>query len=227
MTVEQMIDRRAGPDFMTCLHYAAACATPAQEEGGGGKDSVDVETAAACITHLLLHGKSNPAIVDARLRPPYFLASHDKIRDAFRMARASLGEDHCKWDTVAKVGPPLTEDDIQAKKEREAEKRRKKKARQKHKKAQEKAEAEEEQRQQEEAEAAKKQEEEAKRVRHGLQPKVESAGGSVCDFCQKVVKGRKRKDMFSRLDYVYCTAECVQKHKRELMAAAAMSRFGG
>jgi Vms1-associating treble clef domain len=32
--------------------------------------------------------------------------------------------------------------------------------------------------------------------------------------------------MFSRLEYVYCTAECVQKHKRELMAAAALARFG-
>jgi hypothetical protein len=34
------------------------------------------------------------------------------------------------------------------------------------------------------------------------------------------------EQMFQRLEYVYCGSECVQKHKRELMAAAAMARFG-
>jgi hypothetical protein len=27
------------------------------------------------------------------------------------------------------------------------------------------------------------------------------------------------------LDYNYCSTDCVQKHKRELTAAAAMARF--
>ncbi|CAB9497009.1 Ankyrin repeat and zinc finger domain containing 1 [Seminavis robusta] len=231
LTVEQMINRRVGPDFMTCLHYAAEAASiqrqseqqPQPDEGQ--TNTVDNETAASIVIHLLVEGHADPSIVDARSRPPYFLASHDKIRDAFRMARATLGEDYCKWDTKAKVGPALTVDDLQAKKDREAEKKRKKRARQKQKKAEEKAQAEHDQRQRELAEVARKQEEDAKRVRDGLQPKA--AGGNACDFCQVVVKGRKRKDMFSRLDYVYCSSECVQKHKRELMAAAAMSRSGG
>jgi hypothetical protein len=31
--------------------------------------------------------------------------------------------------------------------------------------------------------------------------------------------------MLQRLDYVYCSTDCVQKHKRELMAQAALSRL--
>ena len=237
LTVTQMINRRVGPDFWTCLHYAAAAAasssttttsssSTSQEQSNDGKQ-VDYETFASCTKMLLVDGKADPGIVDIKNRPPYFVAAHDKIRDAFRMARATLGEDYCAWDDAAKVGPALTLDDIQAKKEREAEKKRIKRARQKQKKAQEKAEAERDQRQREQAEMARKQEEDAKRVRDGLQPKTAVVGGTACDFCQKVVKGRKRKDMFSRLQYVYCSADCVQKHKRELMAAAALSRFGG
>jgi len=237
LTVEKMIHRRVGPDFMTCLHYAAAAssspsALPQDSDTAAIQQQesvslVDADKAAACVTKLLVDAKADPCIVDARLRPPYFLASHDKVRDAFRMARATLGEDYCAWEQKAKVGPPLTMDDVEAKKEREAEKKRKKKARQKQKKAQDKAQAEQEQRQREQAEESKKQEEEAKRIRDGLQPKAAAAGGTACDFCQKVVKGRKRRDMFSRLEYVYCSADCVNKHKRELMAAAAMARFGG
>lgn len=213
LSVETMLHRRVGPDFMTCLHYAAQC--------------TETEAAAACATALLVQGKANPALLDARNRPPYFLSSHDKVRDSFRLARATLGEDYCKWDTVAKVGPALTQDDLDAKKEREAEKKRKKRARQKQKKAEDKAAAKAEEEKQKQLDDAKQKEQEAKRVRDGLRPKAAVAGGSVCDFCQTVVKGRKRKDMFSRLEYVYCSADCVQKHKRELMAAAAQARFGG
>lgn len=204
----------AGPDLMTPLHYAAASC-----------HAVDPAVAADCVTELLLQGQADPSLRDRRSRPAYFLASHDRVRDAFRMARAALGEDYCSWDD-AKVGPPLTEDDLQLRKEKEAEKRRKKKARQKQKKSQEKTAAEElEKRKQEEEEQAR-QAEEAKRVRDGLQPKT-TAANNVCDFCQAVCKGRKRSQMFKRLEYAYCSTECVQNHKRELMAKAALSRFGG
>ena len=33
--------------------------------------------------------------------------------------------------------------------------------------------------------------------------------------------------MLQRLGFRYCTSECVQKHKRELMAKVATERFGG
>lgn len=205
----------AGPDLMTPLHYAAASSTK----------SAEPTAAAECVRELLVQGHADPSLLDGRGRPPYFLASHDAVRDAFRMARDTLGEDFCDWES-AKVGPPLTEDDLQRRREKEAEKRRKKKARQKQKKAQEKAASEEMEQRKKEEEKKARQEEEAKRIRDGLQHKTNKAG-NVCDFCQKECKGRKRNEMFKRLEYAYCSTECVQKHKRELQAAAALARFGG
>ena len=207
------IDLLAGFDFMTPLHFAAE-STP----------KVDPVTSAACVSSLLIQGRADPCALDARHRVPYFLASHDKVREAFRKARAVLGEDYCDWEK-AKVGPPLTDEDLRARKEKEAEKNRKKKARQKEKKAREKAQAEElRQREQEEKERQKRAED-AKRIRDSLKPKTTNAG-NICDFCQAECNGKRRQQMFKRLEYVYCSTDCVQKHKRELMAAAAMARFG-
>ena len=199
---------------MTPLHYAAESLS----------DGVDPESAADCVAWLLLQGHADPCQVDARGRVPYFLASHDTVRNAFRRARASLGEEYCDWDTGAKVGAPLRQEDVDLKREREAEKKRKKRARQKEKKATERAEQQQAEERRREAVERQRQEEEAKRVRDGLQGKA--GGGGVCDFCQTVCKGRKRTEMFKRLGYSYCSTECVQNHKRELMAAAAMARFG-
>ena len=49
---------------------------------------------------------------------------------------------------------------------------------------------------------------------------------NACDYCQKVCKDKSRSQMFSRLEFVYCSTDCVRKHQRELTAAAAMARFG-
>ena len=148
------------------------------------------------------------------------------MREAFRKARAILGEEYCDWDRGAKVGPPLTEDDLEAKREKEAEKKRRKKARQKEKKAKAKAAAQEAENRRIADEESKRAIEEKKRVRDGLSAKP--TGANVCDFCHKICKGRNAiKNMFRRLDYKYCGTECVNKHKRELMAAAALARFGG
>jgi hypothetical protein len=212
--IADQVNRRAGIDFMTPLHYATESSS-----------HVDPSTAAACVSALLIQGHADPCLVDGRNRPPYFLATHDKVRDAFRIARARLGEDYCLWDEDAKVGPALTAEGIEARKEKEAEKRRKKKTKQKEKKEKDKAQQEELELRRQEEEELRKKEEEAKRIRDGLQPKTSSAG-NVCDFCQKVCKGKARHQMFKRLDYAYCTTECVEKHKRELMAAAAMARLG-
>ena len=197
------VNEVAGEDSMTPLHYAAQS---------------DALTASACVTMLLEQGRANPCRLDQRNRVPYYLSSHEKVRDAFRICRASLGEDYCSWDAGAKVGPPLTDDDLQARKEKEAEKRRRKKSRQKEKQAKEKA----QEQVRNEEEARQKAEEEAKRVRDGLAPKP--GGGNVCDFCQTVC--RRKNQMFQRLTYSYCSTDCVNKHKRELMASAALARFG-
>ena len=207
-------DQPAGYDCMTPLHFAAAAS-----------GNVDPVTVSALVSALLVQAHADPTIGDACGRPPYFLAKHDKVREAFRKARAVLGEEYCDWDGGAKVGPPLTEDDLEAKKEREVEKKRRKKARQKEKKAKDRAAAMEAKKTHAAEEEAKQATVEAKRVRDGLSAKP--TGANVCDFCGKVCKGRMAsKNMFRRLEYKYCSAECVNNHKRELVAAAAMARFG-
>ncbi|VEU39981.1 unnamed protein product [Pseudo-nitzschia multistriata] len=208
------VDQPAGYSCSTPLHFAAAASK-----------NVDPVTASAIISALLIQARADPTVLDASGRPPYFLAGHDKIREGFRKARAALGEDYCDWDSAAKVGPPLTESDLEAKKKREAEKKRRKKARQKEKKEKDRAAAREAEERRAAEEEARHTAEEAKRIRDQLPPKPTAA--NACDFCGKICKGRNAsKNMFRRLDYKYCSTECVNKHKRELMAAAAMARFG-
>jgi len=184
------INIRGGVDCMTALHFAAS-------------SNVAPELAAQCLYTLLVDGSADPCVLDARSRPPYFVSNHDKIREAFRRARAFLGEDFCDWDR-AKVGPALSEEEILIKRAREAEKRRQKRLRQKEKKEKEKSMAEDAERSKQEAQALARAEEDAERVRCGLQPKLPNRDGTVCDFCQKLVVGRRKFQMFKRLEYSYC-----------------------
>jgi Bacteroidetes VLRF1 release factor/Vms1-associating treble clef domain len=216
--IANLINEPAGPLHMTPLHYAAESLLSTT------MIVVDPEMAATCVRLLLERGHADPCCIDSRRRVPYFLASHDKIRDAFRMARAILDESYCRWDEDAKVGPALTQEAIDEKAEKEAEKRRKKRAKQKEKKALEKAEEKAAEERRLAVKEKAKIDEEAKRIRQGLLPKKGEAG--ACDFCQTVCVGRKRANMFKRLDFSYCSSECLQKHKRELMATAALARIG-
>ena len=200
------VNTSAGPDYETPLHMAAA------SNHADAPEYVQV---------LMIKGHADATILDGRGRVPYFLAAADKQREAFRLARGSLGENYCKWDEDAKVGPALSDADLQAKKAKASEKKRRQRQRQKEKRAQEKKEEEQEALRLKAEEERKKQMEEAKRVRDGLQAKP--ASGNLCDFCGKRVK--RRSDMFQRLEYVYCTTECVKRHQRELMAARAEARM--
>jgi Bacteroidetes VLRF1 release factor/Vms1-associating treble clef domain len=248
----------AGPLLQTPLHVAAAAgsasaAVAVEGDGQGDRSGEDEHAvnealkalstddaseiknegsaadAAECVYQLLVTGGADPTVTDIRNRVPYFLASSEPVRVAFRRARAVLesGESALAWDwDAAKVGPALTDEELDARKEKEAEKKRQKKQRQKERKTKDKAAAEamERQRQQQAEEQLKQ--DEAKRIRDGLQPKAGTTKASnVCDYCQKVCVGKRRRDMYQRLEYAYCSTECVQKHKRELMAAAAMARF--
>mmetsp|Transcript_22623 Transcript_22623/g.62974 ORF Transcript_22623/g.62974 Transcript_22623/m.62974 type:complete len:275 (+) Transcript_22623:175-999(+) len=205
------VDRPAGYDCRTPLHFAAASANKTNNP------CVDPSKASEIVFALLVEAGADPTVLDASGRPPYFLAGHDKTREAFRRARAVLGEDYCDWNDRARVGPPLHEGDLEAKKKREAEKKRRKRARQKELKEKDRAAARE-------AEEQHKAQEEARRVRDGLSA---APSKNACDFCHTVCRGRNAsKNMFRRLEYKYCSTECVNKHKRELMAAAAMARFG-
>lgn len=205
------VDDRAGEDDMTPLHYAAGSVN-------------DPAAASECVYALLVKGHANPCILDARNRVPYYLASAEAIRNSFRKARAVMGEDIWKWTEGAKVGPPLSESDLQRKKEKAAEKKRMQRQRQKERKAMELAKQEAQNKARIEEELKLKQEEEAKRVRAGLSSKVATkAGEYACDFCQKICK--RKSSMFARLDFNYCSMDCVRKHQRELTAAAAATRM--
>ncbi|EED86974.1 predicted protein [Thalassiosira pseudonana CCMP1335] len=205
------VNTQGGDDFQTPLHLASASTHP---------------NAPSLINALLIQGRANPSAIDSRGRPPYFLASTDKSRETFRLARGTLGEDYCSWDDEAKVGPPLTLDDVELKKAKALEKKRRQRARQKEKKAADKAAEEEAAAKQRKEEEEAKRLADAKRVRDGLKPKTAAAASNVCDFCQKVVKGR-RSQMFQRLEYAYCSTDCVKRHQRELAAEAATRRLGG
>jgi hypothetical protein len=209
----ELMDLAAGQDLMTPLHYAAEYSKE------------DANASASVVSLLLLQGKANPCCVDGRNRVAYFLASHEKAREAFRRARAELGEECWAWDAEAKVGPALSTEDVERKQEKEAEKKRRQRARQKEKKARDKAQAQEMAERARQDEEERKRAEDAKRIRDGLKPKTSTAT-NVCDFCHTTCKGKRQSQMFQRLDYAYCSSECVQKHKRELMAQAAMSRLG-
>jgi hypothetical protein len=209
----QDIDARAGPKEMTPLHLVSSYK---------GDNMID---AATCIMLLLEYGHANPCIVDLHGRPPYFLATHDKLRDAFRLARGTLGEEYCAWDRDAKVDPPLTKDLLQQKKDKAADKKRRQRARQKEQKTKEKKQAEEKARLERQKEEEEQQKQDAKRIRDGLKPKASSTSNesNVCDFCQK--RTMKRSQMFFRIGYAYCSTDCVRAHQRELMATAAMARL--
>jgi len=207
--MEYDVNTTGGPDNQTALHIAA---------------SSTHQNAPFLLNTLLIQGHADPCAIDSRGRPPYFVTASDKLREAFRLARGTLGEDYCSWDDDAKVGPPLSEDDVQLKKQKAAEKKRKQRARQKERKAAEKAAAEEAALKERQEAEKKQQEEDAKRMRDGLKPKAKAP--NACDYCQKVT-GKRRSQMFQRLDYVYCSSDCVKKHQRELSAAAAAKRMGG
>lgn len=155
---------------------------------------------AAMVSYLLESG-ANPSLLDLRSRPPYFLCSSKESRNAFRRFLADNAD---AWDyTASQIPTALTTEMEQKKKDKEAEKRRRAKERKK----QQKKDAADEQQQ----ELARKEEEER-----------QVALGKACDLCGKYAG----KTPFLRLEYKYCSTDCVNAHKRKLMSEAALRRFG-
>eukprot|EP00644_Phytophthora_capsici_P004341 jgi/Phyca11/565278/estExt2_Genewise1.C_PHYCAscaffold_170447 len=66
---------------------------------------------------------------------------------------------------------------------------------------------------------------EQKRIETERQEELERkiAAGLACDFCGKYAG----KSPFTRLEYKYCSTDCVNGHKRKLMSEAALRRLGG
>ncbi|KAF4322362.1 hypothetical protein BBO99_00000033 [Phytophthora kernoviae] len=155
----------------------------------------------AIVEYLLKQG-ANPALLDLHGRPPYFLCSSKETRNAFRRYMAEHPD---AWDyATAQIPEGLTSEMEQRKKEKEAEKRRRAKERKK----------------QQKKEAAELKREEATRQEE-LERKI--AAGLACDFCGKYAG----KSPFTRLEFKYCSTDCVNGHKRKLMSEAALRRLGG
>eukprot|EP00930_Biecheleria_cincta_P097222 TRINITY_DN88948_c0_g1_i1.p1 TRINITY_DN88948_c0_g1~~TRINITY_DN88948_c0_g1_i1.p1 ORF type:complete len:595 (-),score=132.85 TRINITY_DN88948_c0_g1_i1:72-1784(-) len=146
---------------------------------------------------------ADPRSRDGKGRVPYYLCTTQRAREAFRRWRGA-NEDAWDW-TAAQIPEGITDESEQKKKEKEKEKKKKQKDKAKASKA--KAKEEEEERRQKE--------EEEQRALEAAQAK--------CDSCQKPLLSKP----FTRLSYMYCSSDCVNAHRRELQAEAAMKRFGG
>ncbi|KAH9124292.1 hypothetical protein AeMF1_004917 [Aphanomyces euteiches] len=155
---------------------------------------------AAGVQWLLDHG-ADPCVVDDRGRVPYLLATVKEVRNVYRRFRGGAPD---KWDYIAAKIPEALTDEL--------EEAQKQKAKDKKKRA---AERKKEAKQ---AEARERLVEEAKQAEAAARRAKETA----CAFCGQP-SGAKP---FSRLTYLYCSTECVNNHKRQLMAEAAMKRFG-
>lgn len=157
---------------------------------------------AISIVGYLLEQGANPALLDLHNRPPYFLCGSKETRNAFRRY---MGEHPDAWDyATAQIPEVLTSDMEQRKKEKEAEKRKRARERKK----------------QQKKEAAEQKREEAAHQEE-LERKI--AAGLACDFCGKYAG----KSPFARLEFKYCSTDCVNGHKRKLMSEAALRRLGG
>uniref|UniRef100_A0A0G4IDU0 VLRF1 domain-containing protein n=1 Tax=Chromera velia CCMP2878 TaxID=1169474 RepID=A0A0G4IDU0_9ALVE len=151
-------------------------------------------------TRELLRAGASVVSKDHRGRLPFFLAEQAKAREAFRRARGELGEEAQDWEG-GRVPEAITEDSEAKRRDKEREKRKRAKERQKEKKEQAKVEAEE-----------KKKREEEERIR--------AENAKKCDACGKPILGKP----FYRLEFKYCTTDCVHNHRRVLMAEAAEKR---
>jgi hypothetical protein len=86
----------------TPLHLAAASNSP------------------ACVTALLVKAGSDPTITNADSKPPFDIAGDRATRDAFRLARSTLGEDKWSW-TAANIPSALSQAEVDARSAREKE----------------------------------------------------------------------------------------------------------
>ncbi len=135
-----------------------------------------------------------------------------KVRDSFRRFRA-LEPDLWNW-TAARVPEPLTDEVLEKKKEKEREKKKRARERKKEEK-QEAAVAMEEARAKAIADAAAA-------AAAAAAAEAAALAGNACNSCGAAIK---KGAAFFRLDFKYCSAPCVQAHRRSLMSEAAERRL--
>ncbi|KAK4236737.1 hypothetical protein C8A03DRAFT_16636 [Achaetomium macrosporum] len=96
----QPADSQQNHHAPTALHLAAA------------------QNSAALVTGLLTRARADPTILSPEGKTPFDLAGTRATRDAFRVARAELGESAWDWD-AARVPAPLTREEAERRTERE------------------------------------------------------------------------------------------------------------
>eukprot|EP00438_Fugacium_kawagutii_P005661 Skav227791 [mRNA] locus=scaffold948:26557:28224:+ [translate_table: standard] len=148
-----------------------------------------------------LDNGASPEARDGKGRVPYYLCSSQAAREAFRRWRGA-NEDAWDW-TAAQVPEGITQETEQRKRDKEKEKRKKQKEKQKANKAKAK---------EEEEERLQKEEEERKMLEEAQ---------AKCDKCKKPLVAKP----FTRLNYLYCSPVCVNDHRRDLQAEAALKRL--
>ncbi|KAJ1450004.1 hypothetical protein M885DRAFT_622065 [Pelagophyceae sp. CCMP2097] len=179
----------------------------------GGARALHVAAAAGAadvVELLLLKGDADPAALDYRERPPFFFASDKKTREAFRSARAQLGEESRDWLGSA-VPEPLDDETKAAKKAKDLAKKKRQRDRQKVDKDAFKA-----------AELLARETAAAAEVQARAQALLD-AKADACAQCQAPV--RHSRQAFTRMDFKYCSADCAAAHRRAQCAAAAEKRF--
>uniref|UniRef100_A0A7S2WHB4 VLRF1 domain-containing protein n=1 Tax=Mucochytrium quahogii TaxID=96639 RepID=A0A7S2WHB4_9STRA len=156
------------------------------------------------IVRLLLNRGADPCTRDHRGRLPFNCATSSKpTRDAFRRFRGDFPD---KYDyEKACVPGPLTAEKDELKKQKQREKKKRQ--------AEKKKRLKQEERLREEAAKLKKEKEDAAIL----------AAAHSCESCRKKLLGNPSK-WFQRLDYYYCSLECMHRHRRQLAADAAESR---
>jgi len=154
------------------------------------------------IVRFLLDNGFSPLVRDYHGRTPYTCAINSKhTRDEFRRFKGSYPD---RWDydlTGIPVG--ITDESELLKKQKDKEKRK----RQANKKKLEK------QKEQQELAAKLKEQEEKEADFLANSPK--------CFICSKPIS---TSDCFRRLDFLYCSPDCMTSHRRTLAAEAALKR---
>lgn len=156
----------------------------------------------ACVSALLAKAGSDPTITNGDSKPPFDLAGDRATRDAFRLARSTLGEDKWSWK-AANVPAALSQSEVEARTAREKE---------------EKASEEAAEKQRREQETEKLRKADADRIAQGREKKF-GTGRTLTQKPAMTAEERRMEDARGMTD------EMRMKLERERRARAAEERI--
>lgn len=162
----------------------------------------------------LLELGANPEREDVRGRTAYFLCGSKEGRNAFRRARALLGEEAWNW-SITGVPEALTDEKVKLQRAKDKEKKKRSVQRKKEQKVRDELAIQD-------AMEMKAAEAVAKEMEKKEQEERQKQLAGQCPICAKSLY---KHDFFDVLDQRCCSTECVAKLRRKLAAEAAMQRF--